>query len=296
VPRIGFTPRGLFGRLLAAWLLAAPPVILASTVLADDAQVAHGAYVFQVAGCYGCHTDVKGGGKPLAGGRPLKTPFGTFYGPNITPDPTYGIGNWSEADFKRALRQGRAPDGAHLYPAFPYAAFTRMTDADIAALWAYLRTQPAVAQPNKPHELDFPFGFRFLLAIWKWLYFTPGPMPDDGDSVARGAYLVRALGHCGECHTPRTLLGGLDSDRELAGNPDGIEGDKVPNITPQKPDGIGGWSQADMDFLLTSGLLPDGDVVGGAMGDVVEHSTRHLTPDDRKAVYDYLQSLPPLPD
>jgi mono/diheme cytochrome c family protein len=278
-------------------LLAAPAAGFAATEVADESAVRRGEYVFRAAGCLSCHTDAKAKGSALAGGRALKTPFGTFHAPNITPDPTHGIGTWSEADFVRALRQGVAPDGGHYFPAFPYAAYTRLADDDIKALWAYLHAQPAVARPNKPHELGFPFNLRFLVTFWKWLYFEPGPWrPDPARSAGwnRGAYLVEALGHCAECHTPRTWLGGLDGERRMAGNRDGPDGEKVPNITPDAETGIGKWSDSDLTDVLRIGMLPDGDFVGSVMAEVVEHSTQHLTPEDRQAIIEYLRALPPV--
>ncbi|MFQ5954638.1 MAG: c-type cytochrome [Kiloniellales bacterium] len=267
----------------------------AGSAAGTDPALRRGEYVFRAAGCVSCHTDLKNKGPRLAGGRALKTPFGTFYGPNITPDTTHGIGAWTEADFVRALRRGVSPDGAHYFPAFPYAAYTRMTNADLRALWAYLRAQPPVERPNRPHDLRFPFNLRFLIGPWKWLYFEPGPQrPEAGRSAAwnRGAYLVEALGHCAECHTPRTLLGGLDRDRHMAGTRDGPEGKPVPNITPDAATGIGDWSRGDVTTLLKFGMLPDGEFVGGLMAEVVEHSTRYLTPEDRAAIVDYIRSLP----
>jgi mono/diheme cytochrome c family protein len=259
-------------------------------------SVSRGAYIFNAAGCLGCHTDEKGGGRPLAGGRALATPFGTFYTPNITPDPVNGIGRWSDADFVRALREGLRPDGAHLFPAFPYASYTRMTDRDLLDLKAYLFSRPAVAAPNRPHDLTPPFSWRFLVPIWQWMYLTPGPVPDDParpPAWNRGRYLVDALGHCAECHSPRTLLGGLDSDRYLAGNPDGPDGDKVPGITGGKgKGGIGGWSDGDLTLFLEAGLTPEGDVAGGAMGEVVRNTTSKLTADDRAAIVAYLKTVP----
>ena len=259
-------------------------------------SVSRGAYIFNAAGCLGCHTDEKGGGRLLAGGRALATPFGTFYTPNITPDPVNGIGRWSDADFVRALREGLRPDGAHLFPAFPYASYTRMTDRDLLDLKAYLFSRPAVAAPNRPHDLTPPFSWRFLVPVWQWLYLTPGPVPDDParpPAWNRGRYLVDALGHCAECHSPRTLLGGLDSDRYLAGNPDGPDGDKVPGITGGKgKGGIGGWSDGDLTLFLETGLTPEGDVAGGAMGEVVRNTTSKLTADDRAAIVTYLRTVP----
>jgi len=263
---------------------------------ADAGSVARGAYIFQAAGCLGCHTDEKAGGAPLAGGRALATPFGTFFTPNITPDPVNGIGRWSDADFVRAFREGRRPDGAALFPAFPYASYTRMTDRDLLDLKAYLFAQAPVPAANKPHDLTPPFSWRFLVPAWQWMYLTPGPLPADPAKPAawnRGRYLVDALGHCGECHTPRSLLGGLDKDRYLGGNPDGPERNKVPNITAHRK-GLGGWSDGDLALVLETGLTPEGDVVGGPMGEVIRNSTSKLTAEDRAAIIAYLRTVPPL--
>ncbi len=281
------------GKLALCLLILAPAAGPAAG--ADDPAVRRRAYVFRAAGCFSCHTDLKNKGASLAGGRALKTPFGTFYSPNITPDPTHGIGAWRQADFVRALRQGLAPDGAHYFPAFPYAAYTGIGDEDLRDLWAYLRARPPVARPNRAHDLRFPFNLRFLVGLWKWLYFKPGPTRRDPGRTPewnRGAYLVEALGHCGECHTPRGFLGGLDRGRHLAGTRDGPDGKPVPNITPDTATGIGDWSEADLRMQFEIGMLPDGDFVGGVMAEVVEHSTRHLLPEDTHAIWVYLRSLP----
>jgi mono/diheme cytochrome c family protein len=263
----------------------------------DSEAVKRGEYLFNAGGCLGCHTDVKNQGAPLAGGRALATPFGTFFGPNITPDPQHGLGSWSEADFIRAMRRGERPDGANLFPVFPYTSFTKISDADLKDLWAYLRTVPAAATPNRPHEVSFPFGFRPALTIWKWLNFTPGafrPDPARSAELNRGAYLVEALAHCGECHTPRNLMGGLDAARAFAGTPDGPEGERVPNITPDPDTGLGKWSPADITDLLTQGMTPDGDFVGGSMGEVVRNTSGKLGNSDVRAIVAYLKALPPV--
>lgn len=265
---------------------------------AQDADIlARGEYVFRAANCQSCHTDVKNDGPLLAGGRALETPFGTFYGPNITPDPNHGIGDWSDADFIAALRHGRAPDGRLYFPVFPYTSFTKMTDADMRALKAYIFTLPPVARPSRPHEIYFPFGWRFLMTFWKWLNFTPGAFaPDPARSATwnRGAYLVEALGHCGECHTPRGITGARDRSMAFAGTAEGPDGDPVPNITPHPETGIGAWSDGDLIFLFQTSLLPDGDSVGGLMAEVVENSTRHLSEADLEAIVAYLRSLEPI--
>jgi len=254
-----------------------------------------GQYLAKAGGCVGCHTEEKPGAVAFAGGRALKTPFGTFYGPNITPDQNAGIGRWSEADFIKAMRRGLRPDGTNYFPAFPYPSFTKIADADLKDLWAYLRSLPPSARASEPHDLRFPFGWRFLIWIWKWFFFTPGPFtPDPSRSATlnRGAYLVAALGHCGECHTPRNFLGGPKKSRYLAGGklPDG---GSVPNLTPTR---LKKWDDRDLKDFLQTGQTPDGDVVAETMGEVITNTTSQLTPPDLDALLAYLRSLPPLPD
>lgn len=256
--------------------------------------MARGAYLADAAGCANCHTDTASGGRVYAGGVALKTPFGTFYTPNITPDPETGIGRWSDRQFLRALREGVAPDGANYFPVFPYPSFTLITDADALAIKAYLFSLPAVRQANRPHDIAFPVSWRFLQSGWKLLFFREGPFrPTPGRSAEynRGAYLVTALGHCGECHTPRNWLGAPDPDRFLAGTPDGPDGKKVPNITQDRKTGIGDWSEDDIVGLLTDGHTPDSDFVGGLMGEVVKDTAR-LTEEDRRAIARFLKSVP----
>lgn len=279
-------------RLFAAAALAVLGGLSAAAQEDAGAEDSPGAYVFRAAGCHGCHTAKDG--EALAGGRALETPFGTFFSPNITADPEHGIGAWSLEDFRRALRDGVAPDGTTYYPAFPYDNYTRMSDADIAALYSYLMAQPSSGNTPPDHDLSFPFNMRSLLVVWRWLYFEPGPRPDDGlDPVlARGRYLADALSHCGACHTPRTAMGGPDDQMYLAGSADGAEGDKVPNITPDTATGIGDWSEGDLVFLLKAGMMPDGDVVSGTMSEVVKESTRHYTDADIAAMIAWLQAIP----
>ena len=275
-----------------AWL-----VIAAAPSLAESGELKRGQYLFYAAGCKGCHTDVKNKGKPLAGGRRLKTPFGTYYSPNITPDKKTGIGKWTDADFVRALRQGIAPDGGHYFPVFPYPSYSGITDRDILDIKAYIFSTAPVRAINRPHDVSPPFGWRFLLPLWKALYFTPEPFqaePARSKQWNRGAYLVRALAHCGECHTPRNLLGAVITAKELAGNSQGPDGGIVPNITPDKKTGIGKWSHGDLEDLLDSGMLPDGDFAGSEMGEVIDQSTSRLTKADRKAIVDYIRSIAPV--
>jgi mono/diheme cytochrome c family protein len=249
-----------------------------------------GEYLAKAAGCVGCHTETKAGAVPFAGGRALETPFGTFFGPNITPDRQTGIGNWGEGDFKRALRFGERPDGAHYFPSFPYPSFTGMSDKDIQDLWAYFRALPPTNQANRDHVLKFPYNLRFLVGGWKMMFFKPGPVQTAApaaDPVTRGAYLVNVLGHCGECHTPRNFLGGPDNKALLAGAvmPNG----KVPNLTPTR---LKRWSDADLTDYLKTGTAPNGDVVVDPMSEVITNTTSQLTPQDLAAMVAYLRTVP----
>ena len=274
-----------------ALILAALPL----AARADDDAVTRGGYLFDAGDCVACHTDAKNDGARLAGGRALATPFVIFYGPNITPDPTTGIGNWSLADFQRALREGEGIHGEYLYPVFPFGSFTGMSDGDIADLYAYLMAQAPVARPDTPHQVKFPFSIRPLLIGWRTLFFAEGPLQPvavQSDDWNRGRYLAEAVVHCQECHTPRNLLGGLERAQAYAGNPQGPDGLKTPNITPDKATGIGDWSAEDLATMLKTGQTPDGDTVGDAMGEVVR-GTGNLTDADRGAIALYIKSLPP---
>lgn len=276
---------------------AAAGALLLSVVsaAAQDATVVRGKYVFDAAGCLGCHTDSQQGHAPLSGGPALQTPFGTFFAPNITPDLRHGIGGWTEGQFLRALREGVSPDGRHYYPVFPYTAYSKATEQDIRDLWAYLRTVPPSDRPDRPHEVGFPFSVRLTLLPWKWLNFSAGPLsPDPTKDAAwnRGAYLVEALTHCGECHTPRNRLGGLDRDRWMAGARFGANR-LAPNLTSHAK-GLQSWSLADIADSLEFGTTPEGDYLGNEMGEVVANSTRHLTKADRDAIATYIKSLPPV--
>lgn len=253
-----------------------------------------GEYVAKAAGCVGCHTDTVPGAVPYAGGRVIDTPFGKFYGPNITPHPVSGLGKWSEADFRRAMRLGERPDGAHYYPAFPYPSFTGMTERDIRDLWAYLRSLPPASRSNQAHDLRFPFSLRFTVTFWKWLFFTPQPFvpnPQAPAAVNRGAYLVGVLGHCAECHTPRNLLGGPKASRSLAGGkiPEG----RTANLTPK---GLKKWNDRDLREFLRSGATPEGDVPADAMYEVIRNTTSQLTAEDLAALIAYLRALAPIAD
>jgi|HubBroStandDraft_1064217.scaffolds.fasta_scaffold00009_25 mono/diheme cytochrome c family protein len=277
-------------RLAFAGLIAATPAAAA------DGHVDRGAYLFKAAGCAVCHTDSEHGGPALAGGRALKTDYGTFYTPNISPDPIYGIGAWSDADFLKALRQGVSPDGSDYYPVFPYTAFTLLSDVDILDVKAFLFTQAPVPKPNRDHEIDFPFSVRWALIPWKILYFREGVFQGDPRRPLewnRGAYLAKAVVHCGECHTPRNWLGALIKSQRYAGVVGGPDGMNAPDITPH-PDALGSWSTEDIATLLKDGITPSGDFVGHGMRDVVA-DTAALTDSDRHAIAVYVKSVPPQP-
>lgn len=270
-------------------------VIAATRAGAADDVLQRGEYLFRAAGCANCHTDAKHQGAPLAGGRALKTPFGTFYAPNITPDPETGIGSWSDADFMRALREGVDDEGIPLYPAFPYPSYTHLSDADLHAIKTYLFSRKPVQQVNKEHDLPWYLRSRQSLKIWKLLFFNSGPFqarPDQSATWNRGAYLVNAVAHCAECHTPRNFLGGFKESLRLAGTADGVDGETVPNITPDKKTGIGKWSESDLIEYLDTGATPDGDYAGGAMAEEIDNSLHYLTREDRKAIAVYVMSLP----
>jgi mono/diheme cytochrome c family protein len=280
------------------WLIAcASSLWITASDAAPDESIRRGEYVFRAAGCATCHTDRDNNGPFLAGGRALETSFGTFYSPNITPDPQYGIGRWSEADFVRALRQGVSPNGEYYYPVFPYTAYTRMTRDDMLALKAYLFSVPPVARENRPHELAWYVRARPLLWFWKLLYFDPGEYRTDATRSKnwnRGAYLATALAHCGECHTPRNVLGAPDNGLYYAGTREGPEGVVVPNITPDRKTGIGRWRPDELAEYLRSGLTPDGDFAGSLMADVIDDGLRYLDDTDIEAIVDYILSLTPI--
>lgn len=263
----------------------------------ENPSVERGAYVFRAAGGCSCHTDAKNQGAFMAGGRPIATPFGTIYSTNITPDPATGIGAWSDEDFLRAMTLGVGPSGEQYFPVFPYTSFTRMTRQDVLDLKAYLFSITPVEQANRAPDLQAPFGWRFGVRLWKLLFFRPGtwqPDPDQSAQWNRGAYLAQALGHCGECHTPRNLMGGLRKGMRHAGAVDGPDGELAPNITPDADTGIGAWSPADLVWFLQMGLKPDGDDTQGLMSELIETGYSHLNEADLEAIAVYIQSLPPI--
>lgn len=280
----------------AAVVLAAA-ALLPQAALAEGADpvLARGRAVFEASGGCTCHTAE--GGPPLAGGRPMTTPFGVYYSTNITADAETGIGRWSAADFARAMREGLAPDGSAYFPVFPYPAFTGMSDGDVEALRVYLRSLPSARRENRPPDAWPPFAWRVSAAAWQWLEFAPARFREDPSRSAtwnRGAYLVEAVAHCGECHTPRTLAGAVDRSQWLAGTTDGPEGELAPNITPHADTGIGRWSKADVVWYLQMALDPDGDDAQGLMREVIDHGYQHVPRADLEAIAEYLATVPPI--
>jgi len=284
---------------LAAAVPAFFPNLVWSTPEIDAAAAPdpeRGKYLLAMGGCASCHTGAGEDAAPLAGGRRLESEFGAFVVPNITPDRETGIGDWSERDFVRAMTVGISPRGRHYYPSFPYTAYTRMSLADLRDLWAHMRTIEPVRNATPAHELGFPWSIRPAVAFWKILYFDAGrfePDPARSEEWNRGAYIVTGPAHCGECHTPRNIIGGPVASREMGGTATGPDGRPVPNITPHPEAGIGGWTETDLVFALRTGIVPSGDAVGGDMGLVVENTTSVLTDSDLDAVVTYLRALSP---
>ena len=275
------------------WVLTIPRSVAAGDLVPHKPDLANGEVMFWAGGCESCHAAKDAAGDEqlkLGGGQPLVTPFGTFHAPNISPDPDHGIGKWTLADFVAAMKFGVSPGGVHLYPAFPYTSYQRMRVEDIIDLKAFLDTLPKVATPSQPHELPFPFNIRRGIGLWKLLYvdgraFEPDPAASE--MVNHGAYLVEGPGHCGECHTPRNLIGGPKSGSMLAGGPAPEGEDTIPNITPGGLD----WSADDIATFLETGLTPDADSAGGSMVPVIRNLAR-LTPADRQAIAAYLKTVP----
>jgi len=280
--------------------LAAGLAVVATAAPGDEGATAivRGEAVLRAAGGCSCHTNYPDEGDtapPLAGGRALATPFGTFYSTNITPDDETGIGAWSDADFLRAMTEGLAPDGSNYFPVFPYPAFASMTRRDLLDLKAYLFSRRPVRRADRAPDAWPPFRWRVSVTGWKLLNFRPHrfePDPQRSASWNRGAYLVNGPGHCSECHTPRTLTGGLDRSLWLAGSTEGPEGELAPNITPDRRTGIGDWSAIDIAWYLETGIKPDGDDSQGLMAEVIEHGFARVPGADRAAIAEYLLALP----
>lgn len=280
--------------LMVFWSVTTPAAVSPRALGSHTPDLDNGRTMFFAGGCAACHATPKQDDRTrLGGGLALKSPFGTFHVPNISPDPKDGIGGWTEAQFVTAMVKGTSPADTHYYPAFPYASYQRMRFEDLRDLFAFIKTLPAVAGRVRDHELPFPFNLRRLLGGWKWLFLDGKPFaPDPAQSAEwnRGAYLVNGPGHCAECHSPRDALGGIVAAQRFAGgrNPEG-EG-FVPNITPS---GLKSWSVGDIEELLATGMTPEGDSVGSSMTAVVRN-TAQLAPADRKAMAVYLKSLAPV--
>jgi mono/diheme cytochrome c family protein len=278
----------------ALWWLTMPATIADSALPPRAPDLANGKTMFDAAGCASCHATPKQDDRTrLGGGLALNSPFGTFHAPNISPDPSDGIGRWSEADFVSAVQRGTRPTGEHLYPAFPYAAYAHARLDDIRDLFGYLKTLPPVAGKAPENELAFPFDIRRAVGVWKLLFFSDRPFrPDPARSAQwnRGAYLVGSLGHCAECHSPRNALGGITAAQRFAGGPSPDGKGFVPNITQK---GLGDWTANDLASFLDNGMTPEGDSAGGAMAEVVRN-TSQLSKDDRAAIAAYIKSLPPV--
>lgn len=283
--------------LAGAWVLSAPVTLSVEDLPEHEPNLQNGQYMFAAGGCSSCHATPKAKDKTrLAGGLGLKTPFGVFYAPNISPDKANGIGGWTQLQFVNAMMRGVSPRGAHYYPAFPYTSYAAMRISDVLDLKAYIDTLPAVQSNVPAHDLALPFRIRRALGLWKFLYFDPQPFKPDpklDPQVNRGAYLVNGPGHCGECHTPRNILGGKIASRFMGGGPAPAGDGDIPNITPHAS-GIGEWTPGDIEFFLETGQLPDGDFVGGEMVPVQENMAK-LSAEDRKAIARYLKSIPQVP-
>jgi len=274
------------------WVLSWPKPLSDADVAGLTGDATRGEAVFWAAGCASCHMAPEAKAEAqlvLVGGQRFPSDFGTFIAPNISQDPQAGIGGWSLLDLASALKRGVSPEGTHYYPALPYASYARMQMQDVADLHVFLQTLPADPTPSQPHEIGFPFSIRDSVGVWKLLFLSedwdlPGNLTPTAD---RGRYIAEALAHCGECHTPRNMLGGMKTGAWLSGAPIPGGKGKTPNITPAKLD----WSPVDIVAYLTTGFTPEFDVVGGHMAHVVENLAR-LPESDRQAVVDYLALVP----
>lgn len=292
---------GLFILVIAAvalvWVLNGRDEIDVRTPVAapapSDSLIARGAYLARAGNCQACHTVQ--GGQAYAGGRGIATPFGTVFASNLTPDDKTGIGVWSSSHFWRAMHNGRSKDGRLLYPAFPYTSYTQVTREDSDAIFAYLNSLPAVAQPNQPHALRFPYQSQAALAVWRALYFSPGVyQPDTARSADwnRGAYLVKGLGHCAACHTARNALGASEQSLDLAGGLIPMQNWYAPSLTSPYEAGVSDWDRQHIVALLKNGVSPRASVTG-PMAEVVQRSTQYLSEADLGAMAQFLKELPP---
>jgi mono/diheme cytochrome c family protein len=276
------------------WWLTATPTMVAATEPAYKPNLANGKIIFNAGGCSSCHAVP---GQPdrlrLGGGLAIPSPFGTFYAPNISPDPADGIGRWTENNFVNAVTRGISPEGTHYFPAFPYTSYQHAKVEDVRDLFAYLKTLPQVSGKVRDHDVPFPFNIRRNVGIWKLLFMDGKPFaPDARRSAAwnRGAYLVNSFGHCAECHSPRNFLGGIVAAQRFAGGPNPEGEGWVPNITQK---GLADWSEQDIAYFLETGQTPDNDTAGGPMARVIKN-TSQLPAEDRAAMAEYLKELPPV--
>ncbi|WP_407151511.1 c-type cytochrome [Bradyrhizobium sp. ORS 86] len=276
------------------WWLTIPATIAASALPAYQPDLANGLTTFNAGGCSSCHAVPKQDDRTkLGGGLAIPSPFGTFYAPNISPDPNDGIGRWSEADFVTAVMNGTSPSGVHYFPAFPYPSYRHAKINDVRDLFAYLKTLPPVAGKVRDHDVPFPFNIRRNIGVWKWLFMDGRPLVADAGHSAqwnRGAYLVNSFGHCAECHSPRNALGGIVGAQRFAGGPNPEGEGWVPNITQK---GLSDWSAKDIAYFLETGQTPDGDSAGGSMVRVIRN-TSQLSQPDLDAIADYVKALPPV--
>lgn len=271
------------------WVLSRPQVLSADLYESLDGDLSNGQQVFWATGCAACHADPMAEGKDrlvLSGGYRMVSPFGTFVAPNISPSPE-GIGGWSTYDLANALIAGVSPQGRHIYPALPYTSYSRMHPQDVVDLMAYLKTLPPSDVANQPHELRFPFTVRRGLGIWKRLNMQQDWVLRDAPTpeLERGRYLVEALGHCTQCHTPRNAIGGLDTKRWLQGAPSPSGQGTIPGISAEQLD----WSVDDIAYYLETGFTPDFDSAGGQMAKVIL-ATAELSSADRAAIALYLKT------
>ncbi|SAK92453.1 cytochrome c, class I [Caballeronia hypogeia] len=283
---------GLRASLIGSLIVAL--VCVAGGAKAQNEKLAQGEYLVRAGGCVTCHT--ADAARPFAGGKPIATPFGDVYAPNLTSDRATGIGAWTDAQFIRAMREGVGRNGERLYPAFPYTAYTLLSDDDLLAMRAYLATVPPVRATTPRNTLSFPFDQRWLMPLWNLVNFTPGrfvPDPSKSAEWNRGAYLVEGLGHCGECHTPRNWLGGLKSGARLAGAD--VAGWRAGNLTADRVAGIGAWRDDELTRFLSTGAAPGRAHALGPMAEVVAASTQYLTPADQRAIVVYLRTVSAVP-
>jgi mono/diheme cytochrome c family protein len=273
-------------------LLLAATLCVAGAAGAQQTTIQRGEYLARAGDCVSCHT--ANGGAPYAGGLRLDTPFGYMLTPNITPDPDTGIGRWSSADFRRALHDGVNRRNQDMYPTMPYDFYTKVTRADVDAIYAYLRTIKPVRNSVDVNHLDFPFDQRWTMAGWRELYFSEGTFKPDPNKTAawnRGGYLVEGLGHCSDCHSPRNLLGGIEKSRDFTGAV--IDGWFALDLTSDIATGLGGWTVDEIATYLKTGVARQKTTTLGPMAEVIRNSLSYLTDADLQAMAEYLKSIPP---